>query len=372
MENKTLEKKLRIFEQAFSTDTGGCYSINLTRNVIEGKMYQIINNQKYCINDAMGLPENARFTEVTEMWEKALPAEEREGYLRFMNMDQLMEHYRKGEKHLSHTYWAKAVTGKEVYVKQSIIMYEEEETGDILAISYFIDLTEQKIGSMELEKTAYQDALTGIGNRSAFTKEMQTYGENPEAACIVADVNNLKLCNDRYGHKAGDKFIADAADCICRGFEKLGKCYRIGGDEFCVLIRKGREKTIRVAIEKVKCLIEEKNAERAMPLSIACGYAIRDNEKETMEQLFNRSDEMMYNVKYRMKQQFPVYCEERIKNYLNVLNILAKSTDDYLYMWSIDRNEFWYFGGVEKEYALQDKGKPMCSAEEVESVIRLI
>lgn len=513
MENKTLEKKLRIFEQAFSADTGGYYSINLTRNVIEGKMYQIINNQKYCINDAMGLPENARFTEVTEMWEKALPAEERKGYLRFMNMDQLMEHYQKGEKHLSHTYWAKAVTGKEVYVKQSIIMYEEEETGDILAISYFIDLTEQKIGSMELgterrfldvifrdyttvhyadlnedfyeplkidananaskisqiqirqkvnytdsvrhycekyvsdeykkrfaasldrkylikelsqadrfvfryqstpnmaghryfevqiirinqekfdgkvivafhhiddivtkeqtyqlelEKTAYQDALTGIGNRSAFTKEMQTYGENPEAACIVADVNNLKLCNDRYGHKAGDKFIADAADCICRGFEKLGKCYRIGGDEFCVLIRKGREKTIRVAIEKVKCLIEEKNAERAMPLSIACGYAIRDNEEETMEQLFNRSDEMMYNVKYRMKQQFPVYCEERIKNYLNVLNILAKSTDDYLYMWSIDRNEFWYFGGVEKEYALQDKGKPMCSAEEVESVV---
>ena len=369
MENKTLEKKLRIFEQAFSADTGGCYSINLTRNVSEGKMYQIIDNQKYCINDAMGLPEKARFTEVTEMWEKALPAEEREGYLRFMNMDQLMEHYRKGEKHLSHTYWAKAVTGKAVYVKQSIIMYEEEETGDILAISYFIDLTEQKVGSMELEKTAYQDALTGIGNRSAFTKEMQTYGENPEAACIVADVNNLKLCNDRYGHKAGDKFIADAADCICRGFEKLGKCYRIGGDEFCVLIRKGRENTIRVAIEKVKCLIEEKNAERAMPLSIACGYAIRDNEEETMEQLFNRSDEMMYDVKYRMKQQFPVYCEERIKNYLNVLNILAKSTDDYLYMWSIDRNEFWYFGGVEKEYALQDKGKPMCSAEEVESVV---
>ena len=70
MENKTLEKKLRIFEQAFSADTGGYYSINLTRNVIEGKMYQIINNQKYCINDAMGLPENARFTEVTECGRK--------------------------------------------------------------------------------------------------------------------------------------------------------------------------------------------------------------------------------------------------------------------------------------------------------------
>ena len=305
MENKTLEKKLRIFEQAFSADTGGCYSINLTRNVIEGKMYQIIDNQKYCINDAMGLPENARFTEVTEMWEKALPAEEREGYLRFMNMDQLMEHYRKGEKHLSHTYWAKAVTGKAVYVKQSIIMYEEEETGDILAISYFIDLTEQKVGSMELEKTAYQDALTGIGNRSAFTKEMQTYGENPEAACIVADVNNLKLCNDRYGHKAGDKFIADAADCICRGFEKLGKCYRIGGDEFCIISDVDDPEQIQAAYDKLVYRVEEYNTGTSViEIGIAVGYARYDaNIDKNLEDTRIRADQFMYLNKEMIKNK---------------------------------------------------------------------
>ena len=44
-----------------------------------------------------------------------------------------------------------------------------------------------------------------------------------------------------------------------------------------------------------------------------------------MEQLFNRSDEMMYDVKHQMKKAFPVYREERIKNYLSVLKILSKS-----------------------------------------------
>lgn len=51
---------------------------------------------------------------------------------------------------------------------------------------------------------------------------------------------------------------------------------------------------------------------------------------------------MMYDVKYRMKREFPVYCEERIKNYLNVLNIVSKSTDSYLYLWDITRDQNWF------------------------------
>lgn len=79
-----------------------------------------------------------------------------------------------------------------------------------------------------------------------------------------------------------------------------------------------------------------------MPISVACGYGVREKQGESMEQLFNRSDEMMYDVKYRMKREFPVYCEERIKNYLNVLNIVSKSTDSYLYLWDITRDQNWF------------------------------
>ena len=56
----------------------------------------------------------------------------------------------------------------------------------------------------------------------------------------------------------------------------------------------------------MQTLIADKNLHRNMPLSLACGYAVRENFNESMEQVFNRSDEMMYDVKYRMKKEFPV------------------------------------------------------------------
>ena len=106
-----------------------------------------------------------------------------------------------------------------------------------------------------------------------------------------------------------------------------------------------------------------------MPLSIACGYAVRESSEESMEHLFNRSDEMMYDVKYRMKKEFPVYSQERIKNYLNVLSILSKSTDSYLYLWDIARDENWFFGGIDRDFAIRENGKPMNKTSDMEAII---
>lgn len=221
----------------------------------------------------------------------------------------------------------------------------------------------------ELEKIAYIDSLTGLENRAAFTKELMAYEQNGNAACVVADVNNLKLCNDRYGHLEGDKIISDAAECIYNAFDKLGKCYRIGGDEFCVLIPNTGHEEIFAALGKMEELVDEKNTQRVMPLSIACGYAVRESSDESMEHLFNRGDEMMYDVKYRMKKEFPVYSQEKIKNYLNVLSILSKSTDSYLYLWDIARDENWFFGDVDTNFAIREKGKPMNKTADMEAII---
>lgn len=59
----------------------------------------------------------------------------------------------------------------------------------------------------------------------------------------------------------------------------------------------------------------------------------------------------------------------RIKNYLHVLEILSQSTDDYLFLWDIDRDENWFFGDVDLEYALRDKGKPTNTTAEMVEII---
>lgn len=261
--------------------------------------------------------------------------------------------------------------GHKYFEVQIFRVREEDFDGKVIVGFHHIDdiVTKELRYQWELEKMAFTDALTGIGNRAAFTREMAAFDEQEKAACVIADVNNLKVGNDRYGHEEGDQLIQDAAECIREVFRESGTCYRIGGDEFCILIREGNSAQIVECMQHLQELTAEKNKSRKMPLTIACGYAVRENVQETMEQVFNRADEMMYDVKFRMKKEFPVYSEERIKNYLNVLKILCKSTDSYLYLWNINKDEIWFFGDVDKEYALRRKGSATCTTGEMVSIV---
>lgn len=230
--------------------------------------------------------------------------------------------------------------------------------------------TEEEDSKALLERLAYWDVLTELGNRAAFSKMLSEYGQMMNIACVVFDINNLKMCNDRYGHSEGDKMIVDTAECIKSAFGSIGDCFRIGGDEFSVLIQNKEEKELLEAIEQLNELISEKNYQRKMPVSIAYGYAMREGTEEDMEHLFNRSDERMYEMKYRMKNEFPVYCEERIHNYLNVLEILSKSTDDYLFLWNIiAKDEIYFLGDICSKYAVGEGILTRITTDDLNSIV---
>ena len=89
-------------------------------------------------------------------------------------------------------------------------------------------------------KMAEEDKLTGLKNRRSFDIMIQSMEENhrkcKDALMIFADLNGLKKVNDNYGHTDGDALIAAAASCIDKAYSSMGDCYRIGGDEFCIII----------------------------------------------------------------------------------------------------------------------------------------
>ena len=83
------------------------------------------------------------------------------------------------------------------------------------------------------------DALTGFKNRKAYYEDIEAIEKDPcKCVCpvgvVFADINGLKNINDRVGHEAGDKLIADIAKAITDVFADANK-YRLGGDEFVVL-----------------------------------------------------------------------------------------------------------------------------------------
>lgn len=100
----------------------------------------------------------------------------------------------------------------------------------------FSKVIEERLQKEKLIYTSNTDALTRCLNRHAYENDMKKLNLSEEWVYISADLNGLKQANDSYGHMAGDELICAAADCMRDSFHEYGKVYRIGGDEFAVII----------------------------------------------------------------------------------------------------------------------------------------
>ncbi len=85
---------------------------------------------------------------------------------------------------------------------------------------------------------AYYDEMTGLKNRRAYSEMLDRLeAEMPEnCSVIMFDVNGLKTVNDTNGHEAGDELIIAAGECIRSAFDNAEDIFRLGGDEFCVIL----------------------------------------------------------------------------------------------------------------------------------------
>ena len=164
----------------------------------------------------------------------------------------------------------------------------------------------------ELESTkelAFRDPLTGVKSKHAYVEFENLMDQDirdkkiGEFALCLFDLNDLKVINDTYGHEMGDKYIIKSCQLIG---ELLPNCdiYRVGGDEFVVVLE-GQDYADRYAlIEKFNAMIDE-NINTNEPV-IAVGFSdympSRDN---TMRAIFNRADERMYADKEQYYKEHP-------------------------------------------------------------------
>jgi diguanylate cyclase (GGDEF)-like protein len=153
------------------------------------------------------------------------------------------------------------------------------------------------------QELAEKDLLTDCYNRNAYRNDTGNWANLQGVLLITCDLNNLKQCNDTLGHAYGDQYITDAAAILKKVFSKYGKVYRIGGDEFCIIIPDGHKCNIEKLLEM---LADEQRiyneTSEVINLQIACGYAVFDNKTDSdMEDIRNRADERMYNNKKEIK-----------------------------------------------------------------------
>lgn len=152
---------------------------------------------------------------------------------------------------------------------------------------------------------AFTDSLTGVKSKRAFAVqegEMETQimdGVAGNFGVIVCDVNGLKQINDTQGHKAGDQYIRSACDMLCVYF-KHSPVFRVGGDEFVVLLQ-GRDYEARKEILRAINAQIEENV-KAGKVVASLGLAEFDPKADkSFHQVFARADELMYARKTQLK-----------------------------------------------------------------------
>lgn len=138
---ETYKNKIQIMEHALSASAGAYYNINITKNIIPGTMYQVIDEVEYSINEAIGFPDDCRYWDVIEYWGKQLTEDQQPAYFAFFDIDHLKACYDKGETHVFHRYRTKDVLGNPMLAEQHVVMYSDMVNGDLLAITYVLDLT---------------------------------------------------------------------------------------------------------------------------------------------------------------------------------------------------------------------------------------
>lgn len=162
--------------------------------------------------------------------------------------------------------------------------------------------------SSQINDIAYRDPLTGVGNSAAYREAVMKLNGKirksiPKFTVIVFDVNNLKKVNDSYGHNFGDILITSASKLIRETFEPNG-IYRIGGDEFCVILENDNAAMYNELLNDFAKNVERFNnsAQARLPVSVASGYSQYTSDDDNYMSVFRRADSDMYHNKEEMKK----------------------------------------------------------------------
>jgi len=153
-------------------------------------------------------------------------------------------------------------------------------------------------------RIAVRDALTGIGNKYAYTRKEKDVndairnGTAEPFAMVVCDLNRLKQVNDTQGHAAGDELIRKASRFICELY-KHSPVYRIGGDEFAIFLQ-GADYENRDGLLAELDREAEKNTGSDDPV-IAAGMAEYEPGDPQVHAVFERADQRMYERKKQLK-----------------------------------------------------------------------
>jgi diguanylate cyclase (GGDEF)-like protein len=178
----------------------------------------------------------------------------------------------------------------------------------------FYDITDRKLYQRKIEQQAYTDFLTGLYNRMCCERDLarqidEAKKKNETGAIIYLDLDDFKHINDGLGHQYGDVLLKDISHYLrhVEGIE--GSCYRMGGDEFVIVVPTDSYRNFDRIIENVKGIFSKpwflKNADYYCTASI--GIVTFPDGGDSVDELIKKADIAMYEAKKSGKNRIARY-----------------------------------------------------------------
>ena len=176
-----------------------------------------------------------------------------------------------------------------------------------LTLSYALTINEKiktQINASIYKNLAYSDKLTGLRSRLAFEEDLEqlqrTLKPQDELVMVNIDFNDFKQINDTFGHLCGDNVLKLIADALNSLFHGIAQCYRIGGDEFCIIAINHDAGEIQKLLYKLNPLLQQNK--NNFSVSASFGIAVYNRFlHSTLNEVFESADSRMYQNKARSK-----------------------------------------------------------------------
>lgn len=175
---------------------------------------------------------------------------------------------------------------------------------DGIQVAVLRDVSQRVRLRTELQRLALADQLTGVGNRRAFLvlgeQALQVaIREQQPCTLLFIDIDQMKLINDRFGHRAGDRAVIETARMLNSTVRSSDIVARVGGDEFCVLLSgTGTYGSDGQAGQRVLAAAAALADRVEFPLSVTVGQALFDPaDPVSIAELMDQADNAMYRAK---------------------------------------------------------------------------
>lgn len=153
------------------------------------------------------------------------------------------------------------------------------------------------------QRLSLTDPLTGLGNRRRLIADLESACQNATwqspTQCVLYDLDGFKAYNDAFGHPAGDTLLARLSTRLAKAVEAHGHAYRMGGDEFCVLLERPRD-TDALIEGSLQALFEQG---RGYAITASHGAVLIPTEASDPEAVMQLADQRLYRRKAEVAAQ---------------------------------------------------------------------